>query len=221
VLFYLSLFLQRVQGRSALDSGLVFLPLSGTMAISGPVAGRLTAAFGQRVIVVAGTVIAAAGVLSLAAISPDTSVASLAVRFAIAGVGMGLMAAPLSSAMIASLPSGSAGFASAMYNSSRQVGGVLGITLLGVILATRLHASTGQQALAFTSGVRLALFAAGLALVASAVTSGALIRGRPVPPPDEDEISNHRRARPQPDHAAVRVDGAVTRRPPADWDVRL
>ncbi len=169
VLFYLSLFLQDVQGRSALGSGLMFLPLSATGAVAGPFAGRLTGRYGQRTVAVAGTALAAAGVLSLALISPGSGVASLAWRFAIAGAGMGLMSTPLSSATIGALPAGSAGFAAAMYNSSRQIGGVLGVTLLGVIVAS------GHG---FTSGLRLAMLAAGLALIASAAASAILMPGR-------------------------------------------
>ncbi len=182
LLFYLSLFLQQVQGRSALDAGLVFLPLTGAMAVTGPLAGALTARLGQRAMAVAGMMIAAAGVLALAVIDPGESTVSLAWRLAVAGVGMGMMSTPLSGAMITALPEGAAGFASAMYNSSRQVGSVLGIALLGVILAADQRAPraavAGEHAREFTTGLHLALFAAGLALLATAVACAAMMPGR-------------------------------------------
>jgi EmrB/QacA subfamily drug resistance transporter len=180
LLFYLSLFLQQVQGRSALQAGLVFLPLTSTMAVTGPLAGWLTGRYGQRATAAAGAAVAAAGVLCLAVISPAESVASLAWRLALAGTGMGLMSTPLSSATIAALPEGSVGFASAMYNSSRQAGGVLGIALLGMLLAAGQAAARAAAAgpgLAFTHGLRLALVAAGLALAASASASALFLRG--------------------------------------------
>jgi MFS family permease len=175
ILFYLSLFLQQVQGRSALASGLVFLPLSGAMAVTGPFAGRLTARYGQRAVLTAGTLIAAAGAVSLAAISAGDDIAWLSWRLLITGAGMGLMAAPLSSAIISALPERAAGFASAMYNSSRQVGGVLGIAALGAIVAAG-RAAPGTPAAVFVHGLRLAMLAAGLALLASALISAVWLR---------------------------------------------
>jgi sugar phosphate permease len=91
------------------------------------------------------------------------------------------MSTPLSGATIAALPPGSAGFASAMYNSSRQVGGVLGITLLGVIVAAHQAARSAAAGLAFTHGLQRALLVSGLALLASAVLSAILMPRKPRP----------------------------------------
>jgi EmrB/QacA subfamily drug resistance transporter len=190
VLFYLSLFLQQVQGRSALDAGLVFLPLTGVMAITGPVAGRLAPLAGQRGMAVAGMTIAAAGVCSLAAVGPRESTAALACRLAVVGLGLGLMSTPLSGAMITALPARSAGFASAMYNSSRQVGSVLGVTLLGVVVAPGQPAAAGPSGLAFTRGLQMAMLAAGLALLASAAAGAALLPGRGSFPPGDRTALN-------------------------------
>jgi len=182
LLFYLSLFLQQVQGRSALGAGLVFLPLTGAMAITGPFAGEFTARYGLRTMAVCGMTVAAAGVLAVAVISPGESTASLAWRLAVAGVGMGMMSTPLSGAMITALPDGSAGLASAMYNSARQAGSVLGVTLLGVILAAgRAPAgvtAAGHPGQAFTDGLHQAMLAAGLTLLVSAAASAVLMPGR-------------------------------------------
>jgi EmrB/QacA subfamily drug resistance transporter len=181
VLFYLSLFLQQVQGRTALDAGLVFLPLTGAMAVTGPVAGMLTARLGQRAVAAGGMMISAAGIFSLAMISPGESTVSLGWRLAVAGVGMGMTSTPLSGAMMTALPDGAAGFASAMYNTSRQVGGVLGITLLGVILSAGLRAGGSQKGQAFSGGLHLALSAGGLILLATAVACAAMLPGRRPP----------------------------------------
>jgi DHA2 family methylenomycin A resistance protein-like MFS transporter len=178
---YFSVFFQQVQGRSALEAGLCLLPQGVFVAVSAPLAGRLTARHGPRPPVLAGMAITAAAVLCLLRLEPDTSFAQMWWAFALLGLGTGLALPPMTVTAISSVRDRDAGMASAIHNASRQLGQTFGVAVLGTIILGRAGdgaqsgALTGTLAAAWVSGLHAALVVAAATLVLAAVAITALV----------------------------------------------
>ncbi|HEX2105237.1 MAG TPA: MFS transporter [Solirubrobacteraceae bacterium] len=134
-LFVLSLFLQQERGLDALETGLAFLPQPLLFMAAAPVAGRLLAARGARVPLAAGGAIAVAGSLVLLGVDRDSSYVVLMAGLALNGFGGGLAIPAVTAGVMGSAPAALAGIASATLNAGRQIGGVLGVAVLGGIAA--------------------------------------------------------------------------------------
>jgi EmrB/QacA subfamily drug resistance transporter len=134
--FYGNFFLQGARGMSALDSGLAFLPGALGVIVGAPISARLVHRFGVRA--VAGIALAMVCVTFAAnlAYTVDTPLAWFCVVGAVQGIGIGAAVAPLTAAILASLPIQRMGAGSAVNNTVRQVGSVLGIAALGTILTS-------------------------------------------------------------------------------------
>lgn len=164
VLFVLTLFLQSVQHRSALDAGLSLVPLFAPLAVLAPLAGRLTSRIGPRVPVVGGLVLAAGGLALLAAADARSGYLVLLPAFLAWGIGIGVLTPAVVAAAIAAVPQRREGLASAVNNTARQAAGAIGIAVAG--------ASAGQPGgSGFTGGFHtVALLAACLYLVTAAAS---------------------------------------------------
>jgi MFS transporter, DHA2 family, methylenomycin A resistance protein len=152
ILYFFSIDLQQYKHYSTLDAGLMFLPMTILMALLGPIAGRLSARFSTTPVMVAGLLVAAAGSLALALLPADGSVVDVGWRFALVGLGAGLMNSPMSNTAVSSADARHSGAASATHNTFRQIGGTLGVAALGTIVAAGHHASGGATA-AFPTGL--------------------------------------------------------------------
>jgi EmrB/QacA subfamily drug resistance transporter len=139
--FFITLYFQAVQGYSPLQAGLRSLPNSLAVVVMAPVAGRLASRFSYRVPVVAGLLLASAALLLLLRIQVDTPYTSLWWNLAMLGAGFGLAISPTTAAAVAAMPGTQAGVASAVTNTSRQVGGALGVAVLGAVAAARFTAA--------------------------------------------------------------------------------
>jgi len=162
-LFFLSLFLQQERGLDALETGLAFLPQPLLFMAVAPIAGRMIAR-GPRQPLAIGAGIAVVGSLILLAVDTSSPYAVLVAALALNGIGGGLAIPAVTSAVMGSAPPALAGIASATLNAGRQVGGVLGVAVLGGIAV----AAGGVEAGAMHGAAVLA--ALGLA-VASALAS--------------------------------------------------
>jgi DHA2 family methylenomycin A resistance protein-like MFS transporter len=160
-LFFLSLFLQQERGLDALETGLAFLPQPLFFMAVAPIAGRMIAR-GPRLPLGLGAAIAVAGSLSLLAVDASSSYPVLLVGLALNGVGGGLAIPAVTAAVMGSAPTALAGIASATLNAGRQVGGVLGVAVLGGL------AVSGGQVEAGAMHQAVVIAALGLA-VASAL----------------------------------------------------
>jgi predicted MFS family arabinose efflux permease len=137
-LFYLALqFLQYVYGYSPLHSAIALLPLGAPLMLVAPSAPRLADRFGQRVIGSIGLALMAVGFAVLSSLEPGTAYGVFAVGAVVLGTGMGLSTSPATTAIVRSLPEAEQGVASAMNDTTREVGGALGIALFGSLLASR------------------------------------------------------------------------------------
>jgi EmrB/QacA subfamily drug resistance transporter len=170
-LFVITLYLQQVQGYSALRAGLALLPATVVMAAAAPVAGSLTGRRGPRIPLVASGVLMALGCLLLLGLTPATPYWRLAVAFAVLGAGLGLVNPPITDTGVTGMPPAQAGVASAVISATRQFGSVLGVAVLGAMLTSGYHARLAaglprQPALAAATGAPWLLAAVCGALVA-------------------------------------------------------
>lgn len=139
--FFLSLYMQLIRGYSAFGAGLRFLPMTLMIIVTAPNAGKFAQKHGSRIPMTYGLVLVGGGLLTLSRLSLDTSYWVMLPIFAIMGHGIGSTMAPMTAAVMNSVGPQRAGLGSAMTNTSREVGGVLGIALLGTILTTKLKSS--------------------------------------------------------------------------------
>jgi EmrB/QacA subfamily drug resistance transporter len=135
-LFVITLYLQQVRGDSALEAGLSLLPATLVMAAAAPVAGQLTGRRGPRIPLIASGLCIAVGTALLLSLSPGTSYLYLAAALAIIGAGLGLVNPPITGTGISGMPPAQAGVASAVISTTRQIGSVLGVAVMGDLVAT-------------------------------------------------------------------------------------
>ena len=135
--FFLALYLQNVRGFSPLETGVRLLPFTAAILLISPVAGRLSDKHGSRWLMTLGCLYSAGGMALLLRIEPNSSYESIILpAFIVLGSGMALTMAPMTAAVMGSVDPRHAGVASAATNTTRELGGVLGIALLGALVTT-------------------------------------------------------------------------------------
>ncbi|AEW98287.1 MFS transporter [Streptantibioticus cattleyicolor] len=160
MVFVFSLFFQQVQGHSALYAGLMFLPMTGLIAVTNVLAGKLAGRYGPRLPMLIGQPLAVAGLLVLLVVSAHTPAPLVSVLLVPLALGCALTVPPLTAAMMDAVPAERAGLAAGVLNAARQVSGGLGIAVFGSLLG---HG--------FETGMRLSLLVgAALLTVACALT---------------------------------------------------
>jgi len=139
--YFLSLYLQNVLGYSALRAGLAFLPMGVAIIAGAQASSRLLPRAGVRPLLQAGTLLAAGGFAWLSAITPDASYWDHVFGpGCLISLALGLLFTPLAAAATAGVPFSQAGLASGVLNTSRQIGGSLGLAVLATIATDRSHA---------------------------------------------------------------------------------
>jgi MFS transporter, DHA2 family, methylenomycin A resistance protein len=133
LLFLLTRYLQSILGHRPLTAGLMLLPLFAPLAVTSPLAGRLTARHGPRPVMLTGAAIAAAGQLCLLLITPETGYPRLLPALLGVGLGVGLFTAPVVAAAMRAVPADRSGLASGINNTARQAGTALGVAVFGAI----------------------------------------------------------------------------------------
>jgi EmrB/QacA subfamily drug resistance transporter len=141
IFFFTSLYMQLIRGYSPLQTGIRFLPMTVMIILVAPNAGRLASKIGSRAPMVFGLTLAATGLFLLSRVGPDTSFAVIFPIFMIMGIGMASTMTPMTAAVMNAVGPQRAGLGSATTNTSREVGGVFGIALLGTLLTTKLKTS--------------------------------------------------------------------------------
>jgi EmrB/QacA subfamily drug resistance transporter len=167
VYFYTAIFLQNVLGFSPTTAGAGFVPMALVMAVMAAVAPRVEGRFGAARTVAVALALMAIAIGMLSTVGEGSGYPSLLPWFLLFGVGGGLLI-PLTNVVIGVLPPARAGLASGMLNVSREVFGLLGITILGAIVSAQEHAATGPALHRFLAGYQLALVI-GAALIAVGV----------------------------------------------------
>ena len=178
IYFFTSLYLQGVLGFSATRAGLTFVPMALCMAVAAALSETVARRFGAHRSVSFGMGLMGVAIASVALFGQDASMLDLMPSFIAIGIGGGLTI-PLTAVVLGVMPTDQAGVASGVFNTSRELAGLLGITVIGVILTRREDAVLGGGALpvdAFLSGYRLGLVIAGTLVVAGAAASWAALR---------------------------------------------
>ncbi|MBI3647340.1 MAG: MFS transporter [Actinobacteria bacterium] len=138
--FFLSLYMQGIHGFTPFQAGYKFLPMTLMIVLTAPNAGRYAQKHGSRGPMTYGLLLAGGGLLLLGlTLQPQSRYLWMLPVFMMMGHGMGSTMAPMTAAVMNSVGPQRAGLGSAMTNTSREVGGVLGIALLGTILTTRMN----------------------------------------------------------------------------------
>lgn len=132
--FFLTQFYQLVQGRSALEAGLLGVPCAIAMGVGAPLSAILVKRFGPKVLVVAAMASLALGMALLSQVSVDTSAFQIVVTMSLFGLAGGLGLVPLTDTVMAAVPIDQAGVASAVNDVSRELGAALGIAAMGSIV---------------------------------------------------------------------------------------
>ena len=179
---YLTLFLQNILGLSPLKTGLVFLPLSVVSFVAAPIAGRLSTRVPIRILLAAGLALNAIAMWSMSRVTSSSGWTVLLPGFLIAGVGIGLVNAPLASTAVSTVQQERAGMASGINNTFRQLGIATGIAALGAVFASRVdprafapHPGIVARA-SFVGGLHDILLIGAVVAACGAVLAGALVR---------------------------------------------
>ncbi len=142
--FLLSQYLQLVRGYSALQAGLHTLPAPLSIMVMAPLSSKLVERFGTRVVVASGLAIVGTGLGLASTVGTATPYLLLAVSLVILASGMALTMAPATTAIMTSLPLGKAGVGSAVNDTTRELGGALGVAVLGSLVASHYASSIGD-----------------------------------------------------------------------------
>ncbi|MBA3376045.1 MAG: MFS transporter [Actinobacteria bacterium] len=174
VFFFLSLYMQNVLGYSAVQTGAAFLPMTILIILIAPVAGKTSDRFGSRGLMTVGMILIAAQLLYFSRLGVDASFWNLLPAFLVGGVGMALTMTPSAAAATRSVSVDKAGVGAAVLNASRQVGGSLGIALIGAIMA--IEAGGERTPEAFVDGLQTALLVASGIAALGAVVAYSMVR---------------------------------------------
>ena len=134
--FIVTQYLQFVLGYSPLRAGAAILPMAGMMIVMAPRSAPLAERYGRNRVMGTGLILIAGGMLVMATLSPTSAYLSVAVALVLFGAGIALTTAPATGAIMESMPLAKAGVGSAVNDTTREVGGALGVAVLGSILAT-------------------------------------------------------------------------------------
>jgi EmrB/QacA subfamily drug resistance transporter len=178
IFFYNSLFLQRVLGYGAIKTGATFLPMTLLIIFVAPIAGRLADRLGARWLMAGGMVLLTASLLLFATLDQSSSWWNILPGLLVGGLGMATVMAPTTATAMASVPVDKAGVGSAVINSMRQVGGSLGIAIMGALVATAVSVApfSRDYPAQFVTGYHRALEVGAAILLVGAVVAATTIR---------------------------------------------
>ncbi|SDK03609.1 MFS transporter [Streptomyces indicus] len=154
VTFFSVFYLQSVRGYSPLESGLMLIPLAAAQLLFAPRARLVVDRFGNKAVCTAGLLIIAGTLAAFATLDADTPIWLLEVVFFLMGTGMAHIMTPVSVVIMQALPREKAGSASALSNTFRQVGGALGIAILGSVLSAAYRSGIEGDLAGLPAGAR-------------------------------------------------------------------
>jgi EmrB/QacA subfamily drug resistance transporter len=176
-LFALTQYLQLVRDYSPLSAGLRALPFAAAVMVTAPLSTLVVRRLGTRVVVPAGLALMGAGLLLLTRSTTTTDYTILAIEVAIMGAGMGLVMAPASESIMSVLPPEQAGVGSAVNDTVQELGGSLGVAVVGsVVSASFRHAiDAGGLPAAVTNAARPSIAAADATAAHAGPLAGRVI----------------------------------------------
>ena len=177
--FYVSLYMQNILGYTPVQAGASFLPMTVLIILIAPQAGRLSDRFGSRWLVGGGMTLLALMLFYFSTLGAAAGFWAILPGLIIGGVGMGSTMTPTTAAAMSAVSVDKAGVGSAVLNSMRQVGGSLGIAVMGAIVAAGVNSSLASGKTptdAFLNGFHDALRVAALLALAGATVATVAIR---------------------------------------------
>lgn len=141
VIFFLSLYLQRVRGYSPVETGVRTLPLTATLVFAAPLGGVLSARLGPRPPLVSGMILLGVGMLGLSRLAPHTDYGDIWPWLLVIGVALGLVQTAATQTILGNAPVRMAGVAGGLQQTAIQVGGALGTSVLGAVISGRVAAT--------------------------------------------------------------------------------
>jgi predicted MFS family arabinose efflux permease len=194
--FLLTLYLQEVLGYSPMRSGLAFTAFALTVVIVSNVAQLVVARVGVRATLTTGLLLSTASVAVLTRLPlHGTYFSDLFPAFVLGGAGMALSFVPVTIASLTGVDRSDAGVASGLVNTSRQIGGAIGLAAVSAVAATSTSGYVASHegiaattATALDHGFQSALYALTAVLVAGVVLAAGLVRPRPEPQSEPTEV---------------------------------
>jgi MFS family permease len=204
VFYFLTLYMQNVVGFSPIRSGSAYLPVTAGIVVAAGISSRLFARIGTRPVIVAGALIAAAGVWYLSRIPEHgTYPKNVLPGLVIMAIGIGAVLVSVTTAANAGVPEDKAGLAAGLLNASQQLGTALGLAIFTAIATARtstLLAAHAPPDAALTAGFQRALLASAFFLLAAAVIAlrATNSRGEPVTQPSGTPAAHDQVPAPEP-----------------------
>jgi EmrB/QacA subfamily drug resistance transporter len=193
-ILYFSIFLQTVLGYSAVQAGATFLVSSAAILLFAPAAGGITAKVGPRLPMAGGMALYGVSMVAMSRLDESASFWNIAPWLFVGGAGFGLIVAPMTEAILASVDVDKAGVASGVMQVFRQLGGALGVAIMGAILTGKLHGLTpGRPGYAtdFVSAWQTMAIVAAVLAFASAVIAFLAVRRHVEAQPAETSALAH------------------------------
>jgi EmrB/QacA subfamily drug resistance transporter len=176
VIFFVSLYVQNILGYSPIQAGASFLPWTLLIVVLAPQAGRLADRAGPRWLVTGGMLLFSASLFAFSRAGVSASYWDLLPGMILGGIGLSSVMAPTTATAMGSVPRDKAGVGSAVLNSMRQVGGSMGVAIMGAIVAQSITSPGRPTPDEFVTGYHHALEVAALIVLGGAVIAGLTLR---------------------------------------------
>jgi len=179
VFFFMSLYVQQILGYSPVQAGAIFLPMTILIILVAPPAGKLSDRLGSRWLMTAGMTLTGVCLLLFSRLGLDSDFWDLLPGLAIGGLGMAITMTPMTAAALGAVPVDKAGVGSGVLNTFRQVGGALGIAVMGAILTAEQTAALAggkSRPEAFLDGFSTTLEVGAALAFTAAVVAAVLVR---------------------------------------------
>ena len=180
--FFQTLYLQRVLGLSALETGFAFLPFSVTMGVFSGLVGKLPASLDARVPIVTGILLAAGGLWWMSTLDPSSSYAAHVLpTLVVVAAGLGTALVPVIGLATGDAEERDGGLASGLMTSAQQIGGAIGIAVMITVATDRTGdaaAGGAAQALALTEGFSAAFRVEAVVMLVAAVLAAVALGAR-------------------------------------------
>jgi EmrB/QacA subfamily drug resistance transporter len=179
IFFFVSLYMQNILGYTPVHTGVIFLPMTVLVVISAPVAGKVTDLIGPRWPITVGMLLLTVALLSFSRLGVHAGF-DLLPGMILGGIGMGTAMGPMTTAALSTAPVDQAGVVSGVITTSRQVGGSLGIAIMGAIVTASETVTSGDPRfpLQYVHGFEHALQVGATITFVGALAAALLVRRR-------------------------------------------
>jgi EmrB/QacA subfamily drug resistance transporter len=177
VFFFMSLYMQNVLGYSAVETGAAFLPMTVLIILIAPAAGRFSDRIGSRWLMTAGMTLLAVSLVLFSRLGLESGFWDIFPGLIVGGLGMATVMTPMTAAALGSVPVAKSGVGSGVLNTFRQLGGALGIAVMGAIVASYVDLEGGRpDPAAFVDGFRTALLVSAAFALLGAIVAASTVR---------------------------------------------